>query len=74
MKHPRTHQDTAALPHAPGRGVRRHNTNMTMTIGCGFRGMQEQASLLGGRFHLAGTSGVGTAAIASVPAAEGFVP
>jgi hypothetical protein len=29
---------------------------------------------LGGHFHFAGTSGVGTMAIASVPAAEGFVP
>ena len=31
MKHPRTHHVTASPPHAPGRGVSRHNT--TKTIG-----------------------------------------
>jgi two-component system, NarL family, invasion response regulator UvrY len=31
MKHPRTHRDTAALPHAPSRDMNRHNT--TKTIG-----------------------------------------
>ncbi|HSQ91304.1 MAG TPA: PAS domain S-box protein [Nitrospiraceae bacterium] len=40
----------------------------------GLRGMQERASLLGGHFHIVGTSGVGTTAIASVPVAECFAP
>ncbi|THJ22528.1 MAG: sensor histidine kinase [Nitrospira sp. CG24E] len=38
----------------------------------GLRGMQERASLLGGRFHIVGTSGVGTTACVSVPVAECF--
>ena len=36
----------------------------------GLRGMQERASLLGGHFHIVGTSGVGTTACASVPVAD----
>ena len=36
----------------------------------GVRGMQERVSLLGGRFHIAGTSGRGTTASASLPLAE----
>jgi PAS domain S-box-containing protein len=38
----------------------------------GLRGMQERASLLGGYFHILGTSGIGTTAIASIPVAECF--
>jgi len=40
----------------------------------GLRGLQERASLLGGHFHIVGTSGVGTTACTSVPVAECFVP
>ena len=36
----------------------------------GLRRMQERASLLGGHFHIVGTPGIGTTAIASVPVVE----
>ena len=36
----------------------------------GLRRMQEQASFLGGHYHLIGTPGIGTTAIASVPVVE----
>jgi len=38
----------------------------------GLRRMQERASLLGGQFHIVGTPGIGTTAIASVPVVECF--
>lgn len=47
---------------------------MTMPHSFGLRGMQERASLLGGHFHIVGTSGVGTRACTSVPIAECFAP
>ncbi len=53
-----------------GRGIARERTNTSRTLG--LRGMQERASLLGGRFHIVGTSGVGTTAVASIPIAEYF--
>lgn len=55
-----------------GKGITRER--MTTTHSFGLRGMQERASLLGGHFHITGTSGVGTTAIASMPVAECFVP
>jgi PAS domain S-box-containing protein len=53
-----------------GKGITRERT--TTPHAFGLRGMQERASLLGGYFHIVGTSGIGTTAIASVPAAECF--
>lgn len=73
--HMRLYRDDAMVTLAVtdnGKGITRERA--TVPHGCGLRGTQKRASLLGGNFHLAGTSGVGTAAIASVPAAEGFVP
>ncbi|HEY6288673.1 MAG TPA: sensor histidine kinase, partial [Nitrospiraceae bacterium] len=55
-----------------GKGITR--ARMTAPHSFGLRGMQERASLLGGHFHIVGTSGVGTTACASVPVAEGSVP
>jgi PAS domain S-box-containing protein len=55
-----------------GKGITRES--MTTPHSFGLRGMQERASLLGGHFHIAGTSGVGTTACASVPVAECFAP
>jgi signal transduction histidine kinase len=55
-----------------GKGITRER--MTAPHSFGLRGMQERASLLGGRFHIVGTSGVGTTACASVPVAECFAP
>ncbi len=55
-----------------GKGITRER--MTMPHSFGLRGMQERAALLGGHFHIAGTSGVGTTARASVPVAECFTP
>jgi signal transduction histidine kinase len=55
-----------------GKGITRERA--TTRHACGLRGMQERASLLGGHFHIVGTSGVGTTAIASVPVAEWFAP
>lgn len=40
---------------------------MTAPHSFGLRGMQERVALLGGRFHIVGTSGVGTTACASLP-------
>ena len=53
-----------------GKGIARER--MTKPDSFGLRGMQERTSLLGGRFHIVGTSGVGTTAYASVPVAECF--
>ena len=53
-----------------GKGITRERT--TTPHAFGLRGMRERASLLGGHFHIVGTSGVGTTAIASVPVAECF--
>ena len=53
-----------------GKGIT--HERMTLPHSFGLRGMQERASLLGGRFHIAGTSGVGTTAYASIPVAECF--
>lgn len=55
-----------------GKGITRER--MTTPHAFGLRGMQERASLLGGHFHIVGTFGVGTTAIASVPVAECFAP
>ena len=55
-----------------GKGITRES--MTTPHSFGLRGMQERASLLGGHFHIAGSSGVGTTACASVPVAECFAP
>ena len=55
-----------------GKGIVRER--MTSPDSFGLRGIQERASLLGGHFHIVGTSGVGTTAYASVPVAESFVP
>ncbi len=41
---------------------------LATTDSFGLRGMQERVSLLGGSFHIAGTSGLGTTASASLPA------
>ena len=43
---------------------------VTTTDSFGLRGMQERVTLLGGRFHIAGTSGIGTTASAALPLAE----
>lgn len=53
-----------------GKGITRER--MTAPHSFGLRGMQERASLLGGHFHIVGTSGVGTVACASVPVADCF--
>jgi PAS domain S-box-containing protein len=55
-----------------GKGITRERMATPHTFG--LQGMQERTSLLGGHFHIAGTSGVGTTAIASVPVMERFVP
>jgi len=55
-----------------GKGITRER--MTTPHSFGLRGMQERASLLGGHFHIVGTSGVGTRACASLPVAERFAP
>ena len=55
-----------------GKGIAR--ARMTTLDSFGLRGIQERASLLGGHFHIVGTSGVGTTACTSVPVAECFVP
>ena len=54
-----------------GKGITRER--MTVPHSFGLRGMRERASLLGGHFHIVGTSGVGTTACASVPVAECFI-
>ncbi len=54
-----------------GKGISRER--MMAPHSFGLRGMQERASLLGGHFHIVGTSGVGTTAYTSVPVAECFV-
>ena len=54
-----------------GKGITRER--MTTLDSFGLRGMQERAFLLGGHFHIVGTSGVGTTACASVPIAECIV-
>ena len=48
-----------------GKGITRER--MATLHSFGLRGMQERAALLGGHVHIAGTSGAGTRAIASVP-------
>jgi len=55
-----------------GKGITREG--MIRSHSFGLSGMQERASLLGGRFHIEGTSGVGTRAYASVPVTEYFAP
>jgi PAS domain S-box-containing protein len=54
-----------------GKGITRER--ITTPDSFGLRGMQERASLLGGHFHIVGTSGVGTTAYVSVPVAECFI-
>ncbi len=51
-----------------GKGISRER--MMAPHSFGLRGMQERASLLGGHFHIVGTSGVGTTACASVPVTD----
>lgn len=53
-----------------GKGITRER--LTAPHSFGLRGMQERASLLGGRFQIEGTSGIGTRASASVPITERF--
>jgi signal transduction histidine kinase len=48
-----------------GKGITRERMGTLHSFG--LRGMQERATLLGGHVQIAGTSGVGTRAIASVP-------
>jgi signal transduction histidine kinase len=55
-----------------GKGIARER--MATPDSFGLRGIQERASLLGGHFHIEGTSGVGTRAYTSVPVAECFIP
>nr|BAM45370.1 signal transduction histidine kinase [uncultured bacterium] len=55
-----------------GKGIDRER--IVTPASFGLRGIQERASLLGGHFHIVGTSGVGTTACTSVPVAECFVP
>jgi len=73
--HMRLYQDGAMLTlevRDNGKGITRERA--TTRHAFGLRGMLERASLLGGHFHIVGTSGVGTTAIASVPVAECFAP
>jgi signal transduction histidine kinase len=51
-----------------GKGITRER--MAPLHSFGLRGMQERVALLGGHFHIVGTSGAGTKAIASVPVGE----
>lgn len=51
-----------------GKGIT--SGKMTRPHSFGLRGMQERASLLGGRFHIEGASGAGTRAYVSLPATE----
>lgn len=55
-----------------GKGLTRER--MAAPHSFGLQGMHERASLLGGHFHIVGTPGVGTTAIASVPVEECFAP
>jgi signal transduction histidine kinase len=55
-----------------GKGIT--SEGMTRPHSFGLRGMQERASLLGGRFHIEGAPGVGTRAYASLPVTECFTP
>ena len=55
-----------------GKGIT--HERMTTPHSFGLRGMRERASLLGGHFHIVGTSGVGTTACASLPIVECFAP
>ena len=55
-----------------GKGITRER--MTRPHSFGLRGMRERIFLLGGHFHIVGTSGVGTTACASVPVAGCLVP
>ncbi len=48
-----------------GKGITRER--MAPLHSFGLRGMRERVALLGGHFHIVGTSGAGTKAIASVP-------
>jgi signal transduction histidine kinase len=73
--HMRLYQDGAMVTlevRDNGKAITRERT--TTPHAFGLRGIQERASLLGGHFHIVGTSGVGTTAIASVPVAECFTP
>lgn len=51
-----------------GKGITHARATTPQTFG--LRGMQERASLLGGYFHIVGTSGIGTTAVVSIPVAE----
>jgi signal transduction histidine kinase len=55
-----------------GKGIAREKIARPHSIG--LRGIQERASLLGGRFHIEGASGGGTRACASLPVPECFAP
>lgn len=54
-----------------GKGITRER--MAAPHSFGLRGMRERIFLLGGHFHIVGTSGVGTRACASVPVEECLV-
>jgi signal transduction histidine kinase len=55
-----------------GKGI--ISKRMTRPHSFGLRGMQERASLLGGRFQIIGLPGIGTTAIASLPVTECVAP
>ncbi len=55
-----------------GSGISRER--MARPQSFGLQGMQERTSLLGGRFHIEGESGVGTRAYASLPVTECVAP
>jgi PAS domain S-box-containing protein len=72
--HIRLHRDGARVTLEVtdnGKGITRER--MTAPHSFGLRGMRERIFLLGGHFHIVGTSGVGTKACASVPVSECLV-
>jgi PAS domain S-box-containing protein len=75
LVHMRLYQDGARVTLEVtdnGKGIAREK--MATPFSFGLRGIQERASLLGGHFHIEGTPGIGTTAIASVPVEECFAP
>ncbi|NOT21683.1 MAG: sensor histidine kinase [Nitrospiraceae bacterium] len=54
-----------------GKGLIRERVDRPDSFG--LRGIQERASLIGGHFHILGSSGVGTTAGVSVPVTECFI-
>jgi PAS domain S-box-containing protein len=75
LVHLRLYQDGASVTLEVtdnGKGITREK--MATRHSFGLRGMQERAALLGGYVHVAGASGVGTRAIASVPVGRCVAP